>query len=78
MAQLNVVYIQGYVACDPEMRHVGESGTALCQFSVAHTRHYQRGGTWEKEVSFLDVKCWGTTAEKAATLNKGDEVIASG
>ena len=31
-----------------------------------------------KRNAFFDVKCWGTVAEKAATLGKGDEVIVSG
>ena len=60
------------------MRFVGESGTTLCQFAIAHTRSFQRGGEWQKETTFLDIKAWGAVAEKAATLNKGDEVIVSG
>ena len=78
MPQLNVTYLGGYLCREPEIRYVGESATALCQFAIAHTRNFQRNGTWEKETSFVDVKCWAAVAEKAATLNKGEEVIVSG
>ena len=78
MPQLNTCYLQGHLCREPEIKFVGESGTPLCQFAIAHTRNYQRNGEWQKETTFLDVKAWGTTAEKAATLGKGDEVIASG
>jgi single-strand DNA-binding protein len=78
MPQVNVTYLGGYLARDPELRYVGENGTALCQFSLAHTRSYKRGDEWQKAVSYVDAKCWGTTAERAASLSKGDEVVLSG
>ena len=65
MPQLNVTYLGGYLCREPEIRYVGESGTALCQFSIAHTRSFQRNGEWQKETSFFDVKAWGTVAERA-------------
>ena len=78
MLQLNVPTSEVTSCREPEIRYLGESGTALCQFGIAHTRNFQRNGEWQKETSFFDVKAWGTVAERAATLGKGDEVICSG
>jgi len=66
------------VVKEPETRFVGNAGTQLTQFTVCHTRNYQKDGAWQKDSTFIDVKCWSTTAERAASLNKGDEVICSG
>jgi len=79
MSKINLTYIQGNLTRDPELRHVGRDGTPLATFAIAHNRSYQRDGEWQRQVSFVDIKCWGDLAARmAADGTKGLEVIVAG
>ena len=79
MSRINACFIQGNFTRDPELRHVGSGGTALATFAVAHDRNDQQGGEWQRQVSFVDIKCWGDLAARmAADGIKGLEVIVAG
>lgn len=72
--------IVGNVTREPELRFTG-SGAAWATLSVAVNRRWQNKTTqeWEEQVSFIDVKVWGTLAENVSTsLDKGSRIIASG
>jgi single-strand DNA-binding protein len=78
MSSVNVVFVSGNLTRDPELRYVA-TGTPLLIFSIAVSRNYQRDGQWQKEVSYVDAKCWGQTAERAAErMAKGAEVAIAG
>ncbi len=69
---LNSVQIVGRLVREPEMRYT-TGGTAVCDVDVAVN------GYKDDEVSFLNVVCWGNTAEAVANnLDKGSQVAVKG
>ena len=58
---LNKIVLMGRLTRDPELRHTG-SGTATTSFSLAVDRDF-KGQDGEKEVDFIDVVAWRSTAE---------------
>jgi single-strand DNA-binding protein len=66
--------IIGRLTADPELKFVGNKGTALATFSVAVNR--KKG---EEEVThYFDCSAWGSLAENLTSLRKGQRVIVSG
>jgi single-strand DNA-binding protein len=56
---LNHITAQGRLTADPELRRTG-SGVAVASFTIACDRDFTKG---EKEVDFIDVVAWRSTAE---------------
>ncbi|MDI9481066.1 MAG: single-stranded DNA-binding protein [Syntrophomonadaceae bacterium] len=63
---LNKVVLIGRLTRDPELRYT-TNGTAVCRFSLAVNRRYNR-----EQVDFIDVVAWRGLAENCANyLGKG-------
>lgn len=69
--------IRGFAGKDFEQRYT-PSGQAVTSGSVAVARHYQQGGEWKSETTWIRVTLWGDAAERAAQIKKGDYVIIDG
>ncbi len=72
---MNTIAIDGRVANDPELKHIGAKNTALLEFSVANETGY---GDYSK-THFFRVKIWGKRAEGLANhIYKGKPVNITG
>lgn len=79
-SNVNVVVITGNLTRDPVLRHVGGSGTAVCELRVAvNSRRRDQSGNWVDKPNFFDVVVWGAQGENCATyLSKGRPVAIEG
>jgi single-strand DNA-binding protein len=79
MTTSSTITIVGNITADPELRYL-ETGTALCNFSVAVNERYKdKSDQWQDNTSFIDCVAWRDLAENVAeSLSKGDRVIVSG
>ncbi len=80
MANLNKVMLIGNLTRDPELRNT-PSGMAVTDLGLAVNRNWTDRNTNEKkeETVFIDVTCWGRTAEIACEyLSKGRPVFIEG
>ena len=78
MPNLNHVVLLGNCTRDPELRYA-KSGTAVCQIGMAINHQYGSGDERKEEVCYIDVTCFGKTAEYAAErLGKGKPVMVAG
>lgn len=79
MASLNKVLLIGNLTRDPEIRYTPK-GTAVGELGIAVNRRVPDGkGGWADDVTFIDVTCWGTSAENAHKfLTKGRGVFVEG
>jgi single-strand DNA-binding protein len=72
------VILVGNLTRDPEVRYI-PSGTAVCDLGIAINERKKVGDHWEEETLFVDVTCWGRTAEICGKfLSKGSQVLISG
>jgi single-strand DNA-binding protein len=63
MPSFNRVTLIGNLTRDPETRDL-PSGTTLCEFGLAATRHYKTaGGDDREETCFIDCTAFGKQAE---------------
>lgn len=75
---LNKIIVMGRLTRDPELRRT-QSGTATANFSIACERDIPNRQTGQRETDFIDVVCWGATAENVGKfLSKGDMAVPSG
>jgi single-strand DNA-binding protein len=76
---INRVFVAGNLTRDVESRNLGNDQT-VASFGIAVNRRYKgRDGQAQEEATFLDVECWGRTAELAAQyLEKGRNVHIEG
>ncbi len=78
MNPLNSVILEGHVVSKPEVKLVGK-GTPVCDFVIGSNRSWKNEkGNFENEVSFIDIKSWGTLAtacEKNCTKGRGIRVV---
>lgn len=78
-SKINITVVTGNLTRDPELRHVGQKGTAICEFSVAVNSREKRGDEWQDRVDYFDIKVWAGLGENAANyLAKGSPVAISG
>lgn len=80
MASFNRVILLGNLTRDPELKYTPQ-GTAVCEFGLALNETYTNKQTGQKteKVHFVDITCWGRTAEVAAEyLKKGIQVHIEG
>ncbi len=74
---LNKVLLAGNLTRDPQVRIAGKSSVA--DFGLAINRRYKSGDEKKEETTFVDVECWGTTAEMVGQyLTKGRGVYIEG
>lgn len=75
---LNNVTMMGRVVRDPELRRT-QSGTPVVSFCIAVDRDFKNKDTGEKEVDFIDVVAWSSTAEFIArNFPKGRMAVING
>ena len=78
MAALNKVMLIGNLTRDPELRYT-PSGTAVAELGLAINREYTKEGQRVKDVCFIDVTTWTSTAENCAKyLTKGSPLFVEG
>ncbi len=80
MASYNRVILLGNLTRDPELRYTPQ-GAAVCEFGLALNEVYKNKNTNEttEKVHFIDITCWGRTAEIAAEyLKKGSQAHIEG
>lgn len=80
MGSVNKVLLIGNLTRDPELRYT-PSGSAVSEFGLALNESYTNKQTGQKteKVNFIDIVCWGKTAEVAAEyLKKGSQVHIEG
>jgi single-strand DNA-binding protein len=70
---INAVIFAGNLTRDPETRQAGAAN--VCSFTLANNRKVKD----QDETTFLDVECWGKTAELAQQyLHKGEAAVVEG
>lgn len=75
---LNRVTIIGNLGSDPELRKT-TSGTRVANLSVATSRSWKDdAGDEQERTEWHQVVCWGTVAQIASRLRKGDRVLVEG
>lgn len=78
MASFNKTILVGNMTRDPELRHT-PSGAAVTDVGLAVNDRVKRGDEWVDEVTFVEITCWGKTAETIGQyLHKGDPVLFEG
>ena len=72
--------IQGSLGKDPELRYL-QSGTAVCNFSVAVNERWRdrKSNEWKEKTTWYRVAAWDSLAETCNThLQKGSSVLVVG
>ncbi len=79
MANLNKVLLMGNLTRDPELK-MTPSGQAICKFGIAINRTFTgQDGQKREEVTFVDVDCFGKTAENVGKyFTKGKPIFIEG
>lgn len=79
MALENSITVIGNLTRDPELRYTTQ-GTAVVNFSVAHTPRRKTDSGWEDgDTSFFNCSAWRDLGEHiAASFQKGQRVIVIG
>ena len=73
---MNRIVLIGRLTKDPELRYT-QSGTAVCNFTLAVNRAYVRDG--EQTADFVPCQVWGKSAENCAKyLAKGRQAAVDG
>lgn len=74
----NLVVIAGRLTRDAELKYIS-NGNPVCNFSIANTQYYKdKSGERKEDTTFVDVVCWGKSAEFAAEIKKGRPVQVEG
>ena len=72
----NEITLEGRLGKDPELKHIGNKGTALCTFSIATV---EPGSGEAERTVWHDVKVWQKLAEAVADqMRKGDTICVTG
>lgn len=79
MASFNKVILVGNLTRDPELRYTPK-GTAVAKVGLAVNRVWtNEAGEKKEEVTFVDVDCWGRTAENVGQyMRKGRPMLVEG
>lgn len=79
MKDINTITVSGAVASQPEIKHVGQNGTAMLTFRVYCEREYSYQGITKVDKNYFDVKVWGDHAmDTSRTLREGARVTLQG
>ena len=72
---MNKVILMGRLTRDPEVRYSqGQSGTAVCRYSIAVNRAYKREG--EPDADFINIVAFGNRGEFAGKYFKKGMMVA--
>lgn len=75
---VNRATILGHLGKDPDLRTI-PSGKSVCNFSVATSDRYQKGGEWQEKTEWHNIVVWGKAAEYCDKfLRKGSMVYLEG
>lgn len=75
---VNKVILVGNLGKDPELRY-SQSGTPVCNFSIATTNKYKKGDEWVEDTEWHRIVAFGKTGENCAQyLAKGRQVYVEG
>ncbi len=78
MKDINMTVISGRLTADPLFRET-KNGKCYCLFGLASNNFFKKGENWQKEPSFILVKCWNNLAMQTfESLKKGSQVIVYG
>jgi single-strand DNA-binding protein len=79
MANFNKVILAGNLTRDPELRYTPK-GTAIAKIGLAINRKWRsESGEMKDETTFVDVDCFGKTAETVGQyLKKGRPILVEG
>lgn len=78
MANMNLVFLMGNLASDPELRYT-PNGNAVADFRLAVDRFQGKKETAEKVTDFFNVVVWGKLAELCSQyLKKGRMAVVEG
>jgi len=79
MANFNKVILAGNLTRDPELRYTPK-GTAVAKIGLAINRKWRsESGEMKDETTFVDVDCFGKTAETVGQyLKKGRPILIEG
>jgi len=81
MPNLNNVVLMGNLTRDPQVTRIGAKNTAVAELSLAINRKWndRASGEQKEEVTFVDIKAWGRTAEVCEQYaHKGRAVAIEG
>lgn len=75
---MNKVILMGRLTKDPEMRYTSNNNTAVCSFTLAIDRRFQRQGE-ERQADFIPIVVWSKLAEFCGKyFQKGRQVAVVG
>jgi single-strand DNA-binding protein len=75
---MNKAFLMGRLTRDPEMRNTAQNHTAVCSFSIAIDRRFQKPGE-EKQTDFINCVAWRQQAEFVAKyFHKGNRILVIG
>ncbi|HPC39057.1 MAG TPA: single-stranded DNA-binding protein [Exilispira sp.] len=78
MKDINLAVISGRLTADPLFRET-KNGKSFCYFGLASNSFFKKEETWQKEPTFILVKCWNNLAAQTfESLKKGNQVIVYG
>lgn len=78
MADLNEVRLIGRLTRDPELRAI-PTGTSIATFGLATSHRFKgQDGVMREETTFVDITCWGKTAENVAKYCKKGKLVFVG
>lgn len=78
MASFNRVILMGNLTRDVRLEKTPQ-GTSVAQVGLAVKDRVKRNGEWIDETTFVDIVCWGRTAEVAGEyLSKGSPAFFEG
>ncbi len=76
---MNRITLVGNIGRDGELKHLGQNGTPLLQFSMATKPNWKGQKSQEKPVNWHVVKVWGKLAEIVSPgIRKGSKVFVEG
>ncbi|MFN3411913.1 MAG: single-stranded DNA-binding protein [Exilispira sp.] len=78
MKDINLAVISGRLTADPLFRET-KNGKSFCYFGLASNNFFRKNDDWQKEPTFILVKCWNNLAiQTFENLKKGSQVIVYG
>lgn len=75
---MNKAILMGRLTKDPELRYTNTNNTAVCSFTLAIDRRFQRQGE-ERQADFIPIVAWNKLAEFCGKyFQKGQQVAVVG
>ena len=76
---MNKILLTGRLVKDSELNYIGATGTPKMVFTLAVERNYQKKGTENKKVDFINMEMIGQHTEKLSKyVTKGKAILVEG